>query len=93
MSYQSNGVTVDQDYVPSNVMECQTLLKIHNESLRPKNYDLTKYRCDICRKYFAPTKHFVETHKATEHKIPMPKEPVQVKSVRSKHYPNSKVVW
>ena len=70
MSYYSKDVTVPEGEVPSSAMECQTLLKLYN-SRKSKPLDL-KYRCDICRTYFAQSKWFILTHKAVEHKIPIP---------------------
>ena len=70
MSYKSNGVTVPEGLAPNHIMESQTLVKLHNlKKVRP--LDL-KYRCDICQNYFAHSKWFVLTHKATVHKIPIP---------------------
>ena len=71
-SYKSNSVTVPEDVVPSHVMDCQTLLKLHNSRKPSSRYDSLRYSCDICRAFFAPSKFLVLTHKAVEHKIPIP---------------------
>ena len=70
-TYKSNQTFVPEECMPPNhVMECPTLFKLYY-SRKPKQLDL-KYRCDICGTYFAHSKWFIVTHKATEHKIPIP---------------------